>query len=285
MLLQQLVHGSLGESNRAIDRLRFLGPSVAGPALQNLLESNDSDARVAASGALVVIHYRGAEHALENALAHDDDWEIRRNAVNALAALHDRRASRLMAQALRTDTQPRVRKACATALATLGGSDAALVTGASDANIEVRLAALDGLAHSMDRHIAPRLRPLLTDSSGLVRFAAARALAWSNDTAGRRFLTEAVGSSEPEFIRRGVTALSDVPHGWATELLVHTLDSADGEAAVNAGAALARRKDVRGTRYLMKVASSGGPEASKAQEWLDRIAPADPDADAAGGNP
>jgi HEAT repeat protein len=272
-LLHDLVAGTPGQSDRAVEGLRYLGPEVAGPPLRSLLTSQSEHEREVASGALVVIHDRGATHVLEQSLA-DEDWEVRRNSVNALVGVKDRRAIRLIADTLKKDIQVRVRKSCVTALDKLGGAPDALASAStSDPALEVRLAALDALAHSMDRHVAPHLKPLLEDSSSLVRFAAARSLAWQGDRGARKFLTKAIDSTDAEEIRRGVTALSDVPTGWAVDLLAHALESSDEHAATDAAAALARRQDPRGSHFLVKVATSGGPEAQHAQSWLDRLGP------------
>jgi HEAT repeat protein len=270
-LLRALVSGSVGESNHAIDRLRYLGPGVAGPPLRALLTTGDERAREAASSALVAIHDKGSAEALEHALK-DEDWEVRRNAVNALANLKARHATHAIEDMLKSDEQVRVRKACVPALAALNGSTTVLAGAAvGDAALEVRLAALDALAHAMDRHVAGKLRPLLDDTSSLIRFAAARALAWQDDKAARKFLTEALDSGDPEQAHRAVTALSDVPSTWAVDLLAHMLEGDDEQVGCDAAAALARREDPRGAHYLLKVATSGGPQAQKAQSWLDQL--------------
>jgi len=271
-LLSRLVRGSPGESSRALDRLRYLGVAVTAPSLRVLLASPSARERLAASSAYVVIHDPGATSLLEQVLTTDADWEVRRNAVNALAGLRARNAKRLIEHTLLHDPQERVRKSCISALSTLGGAGAALAaSSATDTSLEVRLVALDALAHSLDPSVGPRLRPLLQDPSALVRFAAARALSWTGDPAGRRYLEKALASNDPEEVRHAATAISDVPKSWAVELLVHTLDGPDGEVACNSAAALARRQDERGTRYLLKVASSAGPQAQQARTWLDRI--------------
>lgn len=271
-LMRQLVTGTIGEQNRAIDRLKYLGPDVSGPSLRLMLASEDPQDRLAATSALVVVHYRGAQAALESVLTRDEDWEVRRNAVNALAGIRATHATPLIAKALQKDAQAKVRKACVSALSTLGGGTSALAAAAvHDDTLEIRLAALDALSHSMDRSVAPTVRPLLGDSSGLLRFAAARTLAWQGDAAAKKFLTEALNSKDSESIRRGVTALSDVPSEWAADLLAHAADGSDELAACDAAAALARRTDARGTKKLLEIANAGGATADRAQQWLTRL--------------
>jgi HEAT repeat protein len=268
-LIRALVHGSPGESSRAISRLQFLGPSVAGPPLRLLLVSENEDERVAASDALASVHDLGAMSQLEHAVLVDEDWEVRRNAVQALGALHSRHPKHLLELKLHSDPQERVRKACVVALADIGGGGPALAqAAASDSDLEIRLEALDRLARAKDRSVAGRLRELLHDSSFFVRFAAARALAWQNDAAAKKFLTTAIASDDPEQVGKGVSALADVPASWAADLLARTLDGRDASNACNAAAALAKRKDDRGTQFLLKLAASEGPAQEQASSWL-----------------
>jgi HEAT repeat protein len=237
-----------------------------------LLVSPNEEDRVAASDALASVHDLGAMSQLEHVLLIDEDWEVRRNAVQALGALHSHHPKHLLELKLHSDPHERVRKACVVALADIGGGGAALAqTAVSDTDLEVRLEALDRLARAKDRSVAGRLRALLSDSSYFVRYAAARALAWQDDPVAKRFLTTAITSNDPEQTGKAVSALADVPLGWAAELLARTLDGKDISTACNAAAALAKRKDDRGTQFLLRLANTDDPGAEQASSWLDRL--------------
>ena len=269
-LIQLLITGSVGEQNHAIQRLQFLGPDVAGPPLRRLLMSEDPKELIAATDALGVVRYPPATPLLERLVLIADDWEVRRNAVRALGTIHAQHARKLISRTLRTDKQPRVRKACVQALAQIGGANRAVAEAAvKDDDLEVRMEALDVLAKARDRSVASVLWPLLKDSSELVRYATARSLAWQNDLHARWVLTKAIATCDPEQMNRAVTALTDVPYSWAADLLAKVLGVADTRVGCAAAAALVRRKDDRGKAYLIKLAASGGPDAERAESWLD----------------
>lgn len=252
-LLATLVRGSPGEASRAAERLRYLGPSRAGPALRTLLASDDVRTRVAASAALVIVRDPRSAAALAGRLV-DDEWEVRRNAADALSALRARSSVSALEKCVLEDRHARVRRSCVRALGEIGGGARALARCAGhDGELELRLAALDALAKRMDRGAAPALRPLLRDGSGLVRFAAARALAWMGDAAGRSFLAAEAVSADPEHSRRAVQVLADVPKSWALDQLARALASTDLPTRHAAAVGLAKRGDARGGRQLARL--------------------------------
>ncbi len=267
-LLSQVAAGPGAVREHAIDRLAYLGPHQAGPGLIVLLQSPSESARVGASEALVVVRVPMAAVALRAALA-DEDWEVRRNAAQALGALASPGAGRRLAKALLHDAEVQVRLACAAALARTGGGGWALARAAArDPSLEVRLTALDALAHRPAPSQAPHLWPLLADRTGLVRFAAARALAWSGDRRGRAFLARALFGRDSDDRARAVTVLADSPTRWARDQLAHALATKD--IALAAASALATRGDRRGIVALVRM-SEGGPEASAALAKLDEL--------------
>lgn len=268
-LIADLLSGTGKRADRAIERLRYLGPDRAGPPLRTLLQSPDTAARIAASAALVLVRDPAAAPALAQALS-DEDWEVRRNAAQALASVRARHQARALEGPLARDPNLRVRKACATALGDLGAGGPALARAAvRDASLEVRLLALDALAKGMDAKNAVQIRPLLKDGSGLVRFGTARALAWMGDGAARPFLDGAV-RGDPENARRAVTVLGDVPKPWAVELLVVALA---GEETVRfaAAEALARRGDRRAIPVLVAVSRGHHEGSQRASAALDAL--------------
>jgi HEAT repeat protein len=271
-LVAALTRGSGGEVNRAAERLRYLGPGRSGPALRQLLSSDDAHERVVASAALVLVR---DPRAAEPLIAHlgDEAWEVRRNVADALAALRARSATKRLETCVLEEKHVRVRKACVRALGEIGtGARALARCGARDGELEVRLAALDALARLMDPSVAPLLRPLLTDGSGFVRFGAARALAWQGDAAARRFLEVEVAAADPERSRRAAQVLADVPKAWALDLLARALASLDADTRHAAALALAGRDDVRGRRHLARLALHGeGEELSRAVRACDEL--------------
>ncbi len=277
-LIFQLLRGPGPQADRAIERLRYIGPRDAGPPLRALLASDDTRTRVAITSALVVVRDPDAAPQLIRCLQ-DRDWEVRRNAVQALAAVRSRSAIHPLETTLLMDESDRVRKVTVQALAGLNAGGRALATVAKrDGSIEIRLAALDALTHTLDPSVGFILRPLLSDASGMVRFAAARALAWQGDAAAKELLTKTATGPDPELARRAITAVSDVPKVWAVDLLVRELDATDFETALLSAAGLARRGDTRGPRYLIKAAASGGERGEQAEKMMNKlsISPVDP---------
>lgn len=270
VLVQQVVRGGPGEA-RAVERLRFLGPERSGPALRALLVNGGKRERIAAASALAVVRDPGSAPALIKALE-DEDWPVRRSAAQALGAMRHRAATKALETRLGTDPNTRVRKACADALGRIGTGSGGLAKAAlGDADLEVRLLALDLLASRADAKVARRLRPLLDDPSALVQFAAARSLAWAGDASARSFLLRQVSANEAESARRAVTAVADVPRSWAVDLLAGALEHADAEVRFEAAVALTRRDDERGIRPLVRTAGGVGDEAVRARSMLEQL--------------
>jgi HEAT repeat protein len=268
-LVAQLSSGPPAAQNRAIERLRYLGPGKSGPPLRALLQSGDVDLRIRGSAALAVVADPAAGVLLERGLG-DEDWEVRRNCADALRAIRRKPAVSALSRCVQGDAHARVRLACARALPACGGGGRALAVAAvRDRELDVRLVALDGLARLMDRGAAAGVRPLLRDPVPLVTFAAARALAWSGDDAGRLFLAEAVASKDGDRQRRAITALSDCPKGWVPGVLASALEAQ--EVSMAAAEALARRSDARGLRWLAVRASGGEADAVSASRLLDEL--------------
>lgn len=269
-LLRDLLSGG-SAAQAATERLRFLGPDRAGPPLRALLNGDSVPARIAASAALALVRDPGSTASLVEHLS-DEDWEVRRNCANALGVLKARSAGKGLVKALDGDPQTRVRKAAALALGEVGGAAGSLGRAAkADRELEVRLAALDALARSMDPSANPAVRPLLRDASGFVRFAAARALAWTGDASARAFLSSELSAPEAESRQRAITVLSDVPRSWAGDLLARALDTEDADSADAAAQALARRGDRRGIGHLARVEAEGGARGTKAGAALDGL--------------
>ena len=264
-LIDELEHGPPSAQNHAIERLRFIGASLAGPHLRRMLDSPEPDLRVRASAALAVVADAGSLTALEEAVS-DEDWEVRRNAADALRLLRKRSSTRVLSARLRVEKNPLVRRSCVRALGAVGGGGASLVSVAiHDPETETRLAALHEIARMMDAKSAHAVRSLLGDPTTLVQFAAARSMAWSGEEAGIDFLSRALGSKDADARRRAVTALSDCPRPRCVELLHRALEMADSSAP--AAEALARRGDARGLAWLAKRATGENPES----RWADRV--------------
>lgn len=269
--LHLLLNGRPGQVDQAIERLRYLGPGRAGGALRALLKSPSTSARIRASDALVRVIDPGSAHALAEALATDEDWEVRRNCADALGALVAKSQRKALEKALRVDTNRRVRKSSALALGRVGSAGSALAHAAAvDPDLEVRLAALDALSRAFDKSAVTPARKLLTDSSSMVRFGAARALAWNGDAAGRRFLEQALASDDEEGSRRAVVVLADLPKPWASDILL-SASAQDSERGIESARALARRDDERGLRALLRIEQAGGELGDAATAALDDL--------------
>lgn len=269
--IQVLLRGRGPDTVRAVERLRYLGAARSGPALRALLEHPSPAVRITASDALVRVLDPGSSRALGKALASDDDWEVRRNCADALGAVVAKSQRKALETALRRDTNRRVRKSSALALGKVGGGGRALAQSASkDPDLEVRLAALDAVARSLDRRAATSVRKLLGDSSSMIRFAAARALGWNGDAAGRRFLAESLEGDSDEEARRAVVVLATLPKSWAADLLL-SASTRDSELGVDAARALAKREDERGLKALVRLSLSDGPWAESASTALDEL--------------
>jgi len=283
VLVRDIVAGPGLRADRAAERLRFLGPERAGPLLRPLLSNPQARVREAASAALVVVRDRASEPALRLCLD-DEDWEVRRNCAQALGNLRSRPAGSALARHLEADSNVRVRKACATALGETGARGEALAKAARrDAELEVRLAALDalakspGLRESGSEKVDAMLQALLSDASEMVRFGAARALAWRGAAAGRTFLAGAVRGADGEKSRRAVSILADVPNPWAGELLAGASASPDADTRFEAARALARRGDARGRAALHAMAGERGASADavRARKALESLGDSD----------
>jgi HEAT repeat protein len=271
-LIQQVLKGPSVAADRAAEKLRFLGPDKAGPPLRALMQSPDPHTRVAVSSALVIVRDPASVKLLQKAVTEDESWEVRRNAANGLGSLKAKSATPALEKALRSDSKTVVRTSCIRALKNIGGGAETLAeVSAKDASLELRRDALDALALQKNKSVRSKLRPLLTDSSELLRFATARALAWQDDPEGQKFLEKALASTEPSVAGRAITASSDVPTKWAVELFVKALSYPDLDVSLAAAKELARRKDERGTRHLVRVAMQRVPQAEAAQTTLDSL--------------
>jgi HEAT repeat protein len=268
LLVSQVAGGPGRTRDQAIERLRFIGPSRAGPRLRPLLSSEEVQARIGGALAVGVVGDTSAAAALEP-LLRDEDWEVRRNAVQSLAALKRTAAAPKMGRLLGTDPNPRVRLAAAKALGVLYRQASSLASAArSDVELENRLAALHALAGFPDAGEVAAVAPLLSDQSQLVQFGAARALCWSGDARSRTYLTAALKSGDEERARRAVSALADCPRGWVPELLA--LAAGQSGTAAAACDAMASRGDALSLRHLERLAASRGPASEPASLALAR---------------
>lgn len=271
-LVQQVLGGPSVAADRAAERLRFLGPDKAGPALRIHLMSPDQRTRAAVTSALVIVRDPGSVKLLQKLVVEDEFWEVRRNAANGLGAMKAKGATSALEKALRTDSKTVVRSACIRALDKIGGGAGALADAVvKESELELRLAALDAIAHQKNKSVRGKLRPLMSDSSELIRFASARALAWQDDAEARKFLEKAVSATESDVARRAITASSDVPSAWAVKLFERGMSHTDLGVQVAAAQELAKRKDARGTRFLAKMSLLSGPEADAAKRALDSL--------------
>ena len=270
-LIARVMAGPSVDADRAAQRLSYLGADRAGPSLRALLASPDPHARLAGSSALVIVRDPRAASMLQHILE-DEDWETRRNAATALGGIKARSATPALEKRLRTDPKDKVRMACVKALLAIdAGGNGLAAASVSDASFEVRLAALDALTHLKDRSSHTRIRPLLKDDSELIRFTAARTLAWQNDTAGRQFIEKSFASSDADQARRALTVATDVPASWVMSLFEKGLSHPDPAVRCAAAVALAKRKDIRGRRYLARVEREDTPESAIARRTLDDL--------------
>lgn len=269
--IQVLISGPQSKQAQAVERLRYLGAARSGPPLRALLTHPMAKVRIAASDALVRVLDPASAPALGKALASDEDWEVRRNSADALGALAAKSQRQALVKASHSDSHRLVRRASVIALGKVGGGGAALTKSASsDADFEVRLAALDALARGSNRKAVAGVRKLLNDQSAMIQFAAARALVWNDDAAGRAFLVRATESENEEEAQRGVLILADLPKNWAADLLFETTKRQD-LPAVDAAQALGKRGDERGPKVLVAFSVAEGELGVEARRALDEL--------------
>lgn len=269
--IQVLIQGPRSRQAHAVERLRYLGAARSGPALRVLLTHPTPGVRIAVSDALVRVLDPSSAPALAAALTSDADWEVRRNSADALGALVAKSQRAALVTASRTDAHRFVRKASVIALGKLGGAGNALAQSASsDSDFEVRLAALDALSRGSNRKSLVPVRKLLEDRSTMIQFAAARALAWNDDAAGRGFLKRAIESENEEEVERAIIVLADLPKGWVADLLFGATKRRT-ESAVDAAKALAKRDDKRGLPSLVALSVVEGELGAAARAALDEL--------------
>lgn len=250
-----ILQGPGPAADRAAERLRHIGPQRSGPPLRALLTHVDERVRIAASSALIVVRDPASAKALEHALEGDEDWEVRQNAALALGSVRAKSSRAALEGRLGADPHRRVRKASAVALGQLGAGLRPLVAAArKDADLEVRLAALDAARNAVDGPAGKLLRPLLEDPAELIRFAAARSLAWHGDPAATRFLTTQLRNGEPEQQRRVVAICADLPRERSVGLLELALEASDADARFSAAVALAGLERRSGLVALSRMA-------------------------------
>lgn len=269
--IKVLLAGPGPHVTQAVERLRYLGAARSGPALRKLLVHPSADVRILASDALVRVVDVGSGRALAGVLRADSDWEVRRNAADALGAIAVKKHADVLGDALLTDVHKRVRKSAAIALGKLSQGAAALAKAAADdSDLEVRLAALDALVRKLDRTTTTALRALLRDSSSMIRFATARALAANGDAAGRSFLTQALMGDDDESASRAVLVIRDISGAWGAEQLANGI-ARSGEVGFESAWALAQRADERGVRALVLLSEGEDELAFQAYNALNAL--------------
>jgi HEAT repeat protein len=193
---------------RAAASLGQLRAHAAGPALVHALRTGEPKAAFAwALGRL------GAAMLPElGDLLRSPDSRLRGFAQDALRAI-GRAATAEVARAAES-SDPAVRVSAFEVLARIGPEAAAAIAvlreGLRDTDPRVRAVAADAMARVAPHEGAPRLRDLLGDHEGAVRYAAARSLGRSGP-AGSEHLLRASHSPDPEVRVAATTAL-----GWST---------------------------------------------------------------------
>ena len=226
----------------AIEALSELKDTGAAPAIAGLIHDESVDVRRAAADALANLETPGAVDPLLEALA-DSDAEVRSRAADGLGDLHDRRAVPALIKAL-SDRSSEVRERAARSLGDLEDPRAADPLGqalASDADPEVRSAAIDAL-HDLEVAAVPAaVLDALRDPNADVRQSAARMLGDHQDARAVPLLRQLLEDKEADVREAAVEALGEIRSADAITALVAALKSKDPTVRKAAAEALGQK--------------------------------------------
>ena len=247
-LVLTLRTGSEGESNRAVERLRYLQSPAASRRLRHMLADPEDRARTRAAWALGILRDREAAPALEQLLG-DPVPDVRIAAAQALGEIGARQAVAALVRAL-GDPNRHVRVAAVRALGKLGDARSirALLKALTSDDVQVRLLAASGLLAANDPKVAARLRERLAEepSSG-VRLVIARGLARRSDKTAVRYLVRALLTDADRTVRReAASALGLVKGEESRRALELALMDEDEDVRALAKASLKNRGEWKG---------------------------------------
>ena len=180
---------------------------------------------------------------LITAALHHTNPVVRARACLALGRVGGDGATQTVIGVLRNDPEAEARQGAATALGRLGGPGAyrALMSGLSDQDVSVRVAAVRSFAVIGDRSAVPDLIRMLEDPDTGVRDEAVEALAELQDPRSVPALIERLRDNAGNVRARTARVLGEMGDDRAVEPLVRALRE-DSYAAVRSNAATSLRK-------------------------------------------
>ncbi|HKP85424.1 MAG TPA: HEAT repeat domain-containing protein [Blastocatellia bacterium] len=249
-LLGQLATGDASARLRAADRLALMGDAKAVPPLiEALATSKELQLRVAAAQALGALKDRRAVDALV-AASGAAEKDVRLAAVNSLGLINDHTSAEALFVAAK-DTDQGVRDAAVQALAAMGVSVERLSADMTNANWQVRVAAITTFARLGDNKATPLVITALKDADSRVRSEAARTLGQLSDESAITALINSLGDSSAEVRVEATFALGRLKDGRAIAPLTTLLTDRDSRVSLAAAESLARMKDPRAVRVLV----------------------------------
>jgi HEAT repeat protein len=271
-LISQLASADANARLRAADRLGLMGdPRAVPPLIEALASLKDINLRAASAQALGALKDRRAVDALVAATS-STEKELRLAAINSLGSIRDHTSAEALFIAAK-DSDPAVRDAAINALDAIGISVERLSSDLTNANWQVRVAAISVFARLGDIKAAPLLAAALKDSDSRVRTEAARTLGELRDERAIDPLINALGDRNAEVRVEAVFALGRLKDGRALAPLTTLLTDKDARVSLAAAESLARMKDARAIRAL--VASLSEPDwriRSRAAQALAHVA-------------
>ena len=266
----------------AIAAFNAMGETALTPVIAELIEHDDPDVRVAATGILGTVA-KGlddeiAARAVPPLLARlqqDDVWGVRRSAAAALGGLGDVAATHGAVQPLiarLNDPQAEVRAASAEALGQLRAEAAAQPL--ANLLLTNRIGATAQIAVALQRigrpSIAP-LRPALTHSDVDVRLTATQSIAAIGTADAVVPLGEALSDSEVRVRRSAADALRVLADQRVLPQLANALGDSDASVYYAARDALARMGGPAVPALLERLGGENTRIAYTAQQALSRI--------------
>lgn len=269
--LAALTVGSLGDRQRAIDRLARLGdPKAVTPLIEALGAAKEPQLRVKTAEALGQLRDRRAVDALI-AASRAREPEVRVAAIASLGLIGDHTAAEPLFVSAR-DEDRLVRDAAIGALAALGISVDRVAADLSAPNWQIRVAALSTLARLGDRSALPLIVAALKDPDPRVRSEAARTAGTLGDQRALDPLIKSLGDPASEVRIEATFALGSLKDARSIGPLTGLLNDRNPLVSLAAAESLARMRDPKATRVLIvSLSAEDSRVRSRAAQVLARV--------------
>ena len=269
--LAALTAGSLGDRQRAIDRLARLGdPKAVTPLIEALGTAKEPQLKVRTAEALGQLRDRRAVDALISA-SRAPEPEVRVAAITSLGSIGDHAAAEPLFVSAR-DEDRLVRDAAIRSLAALGISVDRVAADLSAPNWQIRVAALSMLARLGDRSAVPLVVTALKDPDLRVRAEAARTAGAFGDQRALDPLIKALGDPAAEVRLEATFALGSIKDARSIGPLTGLLNDRDPQVSLAAAESLARMREPKATRVLIvSLSAEDSRVRSRAAQVLARV--------------